>query len=625
AKVDGTGLVEALAPGTATLTVSVSEVVVRARVSVIGDAVGPTTFTFENPLPTGNDLLGGAVVGADALFVGQNGTVLTRNAAGDWARRFSAPGTELRGIAADASGAIAAVGITGLVPPDPVGVLIEINGAGATPATTLFPFFDPRAVWFDGTHGMAVGSGNDVLVRRLDGSWVREGSPSWEILLHVLGDGSGGFAVVGSRGSIYFFDPTTGTWDSVYNTQLSVLLESAVIAQADGSDAWAVGGNKLWRFQGTGWTVINIGVPSDELTAVGMLDGRVLIGARSGNQGLVITYEPIAGTFTSTPLRGPQVVRAIFGAGPAGYAVGDHGAVWEYASGASPALTELSRGFYGDVVDVYSTSALTVVAVNECADAACTRRVGKVMQRSSAGGWVELGVQPFTGPLSTVAVRGIDDVFAGGEQLVWHFGIDGWTSSLMPATVNDLAVCGADVWAVGARGMIRTGHSSPTVALSLSGPDLWAVSCRDASEVWIAGDFALVAVRGFRLVLIEDPEIFHAFYRAVWSPAFDEAFAFGDAFYGVYWNSRNLIDYQNPAGIHPDVVSDLWGSSVDNLYAVGRTLDPFPFGYAIRFNGAQWRLVDAGTQRPGTAIHGSSDTEIYLVTQGGGILRALPP
>jgi hypothetical protein len=623
AKVDATGLVEALAPGTATLTVSASDKFVRATVSVIGDTVGPSTFAFENPFPTGNDLLGGAIAGGDAFFVGGNGTVLSRSAAGEWVRRFSAPGTELRAIAGAPSGAGVAVGVSAIVSaPDPSGVLIEVAGANAAPSLKAFAAIDPRAVWFDGTYGMAVGEGNDVLIRR-DGAWVREYSPSWETLLHVVGDAAGGFVTVGSRGSLYIFDPITQTWDSLFNTQLSVLLVSAAITGADGSEAWAVGGNKLWHFQGTGWSVINLPPTPlfDELTAVGVVDGRVAIGARQADRGWLFLYEPGTATFTSSPMRGPQIARAIFGSGTSGYAVGDYGAVWQYANGT---FTEVSSGFYGDVADVYSTAALTVAAVNECADAACTTRVGKVMQRTSTGGWEELG-QPFTGPLFSVAVRGPNDVFAGGDRVVWRFGTDGWTPMSVPAKVNDLAICGTDVWAVGNLGMIFTGQSSLAPLNLAAGIDWWAVSCRDASEVWIAGDRSLIAVRASRPVGINDPEVFHPFYRAVWSPGFNEAYAFGDAHYGVYWNTRNLTVYRNPGGIAADVISDLWGSSPDNLYAVGSTVTPVAFGYAIRFNGAEWRLVDSGAHRPGTAIHGSSATDIYLVTPGGGILRGVPP
>jgi hypothetical protein len=304
--------------------------------------------------------------------------------------------------------------------------------------------------------------------------------------------------------------------------------------------------------------------------------------------------------------------------------VGAYGAVWQYSGGT---FTELSRGFYGDVEDVYATPALTVAVVNECADADCTKLVGRVMRRTSLGRWEELGFQPFNGPLFSAAVRSPTEVVAGGEGVIWRYDGASWTETRLPtsARVNDLAVCGPNLWGVGDRGAILTGQSS----LALLGPlvtnNLWAVSCREAGEVWIAGDQILFAIRAGVAVAANDPEVLHALYRAVWSPGPREAFAFGDARYGVYWNGRNMTVYDTPGGILPEVITDVWGSSVDNLYAVCATVTPAAFGYAIRFNGAQWSLVDAGSHRPATAIHGSSALDLYLVTQGGGILRAVPP
>ena len=627
ARVDSTGLVGALGPGTATLIAASGGQSVRASVYVIGDTVGPTAFAFENPFPTGNDLLGGAIAGSEAFFVGRNATVLSRSAVNQWTPRLSGPAVELSAIAVPPSGPAVAVGMgvaaeTG----EPAGVLIEIGGANPDPSLQTFSSILPRALWFDGTYGMAVGYGNDVLVRR-NGAWATEDSPSFETLLHVVGDGAGGFVTVGHLGSIYRFDPITQRWDSLFDTRLSVFLNSAVIATANGSEAWAVGGNKLWHFQGGSWSAINL--PADpalgqiaELTAVGVIDARVVIGARRGHGGLLLLYAPETETFTWQALRGPQLARSIFGTGATGYAVGDFGAVWQYANGA---FTELSRGFYGDVMDVDATPALSVAVVNECADADCITRVGKVVRRSATGGWEELGPQPFIGPLFSVAVRGASEVFAGGKGVVWRYDGLSWTATALSvqAKVNDLAVCGPNVWGVGDSGLILTGQSS---LAQLNAPltlDLWSLSCRDGSEIWIAGDEILFAVRGFSAVAAHDPEVLDAPYRAVWTPGLNEAYAFGDARYGVYWNGRNLIVYDAPGGLLPKVIAGLWGSSVDNLYAVGWTVTPFAFGYAIRFNGAQWSLVDAGAHRPAHAVHGSSAQEIYLVTDGGGILRAV--
>ena len=73
------------------------------------------------------------------------------------------------------------------------------------------------------------------------GKWVAALSPSFETLLDVEGDGAGGFATVGSRGSLYRFDPATQAWDSLFQGQLPILLNAATLVDAAGTEAWAVG------------------------------------------------------------------------------------------------------------------------------------------------------------------------------------------------------------------------------------------------------------------------------------------------------------------------------------------------------------------------------------------------
>ena len=165
------------------------------------------------------------------------------------------------------------------------GVLVTQSTAEATPTLKTFTSAQPQALWFDGTYGMAVGRGNDVIVLH-DGVWDTEDSPSFETLLSVVGDGVGGFVTLGSQGSLYIYNPATRTWDSLFQTQLSTLLTAAVIVDAAGSEAWAVGGNRLWHFQGDGWTSENLpDAPAlDTLDAVALIaDQLVIAGSADGS------------------------------------------------------------------------------------------------------------------------------------------------------------------------------------------------------------------------------------------------------------------------------------------------------------------------------------------------------
>lgn len=622
ASVDETGLVTALDPGTATLTVTAGDALIQANVFVVGTTVGPTSFIHENPFPTGNDLYGGAIANGHAFFVGSNATVLSRDPQNAWARHFSTPAVTLRDVGGSFPAGAVAVGTSGNT-----GILVEMVDPGMPPVVKVLQTVEPIALWFDGTHGMGVGRGNDVVVRR-NGEWITDYSPSFETLLDVIGDGQGGYVTVGARGSVYQYDPAKMTWDSLYQTQLNVLLTGGVITQVNGSDIWAIGGNKLWHFQGAGWTALNLPATPvlEDLTAIGQIDGRIIVAGHNGSTPHLLVYEPSmsGGTWTSQALRPRQLIRGIFGSGADGYAVGDLGAVWQYAAGT---FTEVSSGFYGDVADVYATEGMTVAAVNECANAACTFNIGKVVQRTASGSWQELGFQPFNGTLFSVAVKSPTEVYAGGEGSIWRYNGQSWTPQFLSGLpFFDLAVCTDTVWAVGGGGAVFSGTMNLSPRAPVTTEDLHAIHCQDDNEIWIGGDEVLIrwpkgASKG---TFVVDQAVNHALYRAVWTPAAGEAYAFGEARYGTYWNTQNLRVYDAPGGLLPEAISGMWGSSVDNLYALGFTVNPLTFGYAVRFNGAQWSLVDTGAQRNPTAIHGYGTNDIFIGTEGGGLLRAVP-
>ena len=690
AAIGATGNLIAIGPGVATVFARAGMQSASATVSVRGSAVGPSTWVHENPYPTGNDLWGGTLApgGLGTVFVGANATILGRDFTGQWTRFFSSPTVVLKAIGGTSVDNAVAVGVTGSA-----GVVIELKGATAAPAVKVFASCEPRALWYDGTHGMAVGVGNDVLVRR-NGVWVTEYSPSFETLLSVVGDGQGGFVTVGSRGSIYKYDPVKKAWDSLYQTQLATLLTAGVLVDAAGSEAWAVGASKLWHFSGGGWTASNLPPQPvlTEATTVGVIDGRVVIGGRANKAGYALLFDPNApipdagpgpvdagevdagavdagtsdagvadagdpdagevdageldaGTIDAgvadagIPMppgwnlvgwRSPQVPRGFFGGGLAstsGYLVGDLGAIWEYGAGT---FTELSRGFYGAVRDLAATDGGVYALVNDCVNSTCSSKIGSVYTRVGPGNWQLLGApQPFGNELFAIAAKG-KDVVVSTPNAVYHY--DGAAWSAIPTTgitgpIRDLRHCGQYLYGVGMSGTIFKGGSTLLQSQGTAGTrDLYSIHCPNDFELWVAGSGALYSKIGTAVWTPRNSStVNHADYRAVWSPGGGEAFSFGDSSYGTYWNTADLTAIEMPGGIRPDVVAGLWGSSIDNLYAVGSSVTPVPFGFALRFDGINWRMVDSGSQRNVTAIDGWSPSEIWLGTEGGGILKAVPP
>jgi len=640
---DGTdgGLFTATDPGIATVTVRAGNESAEAVVHVKGPTVGVSTFIHENPFPTGNDLWGGAVGPIGTAFVGANGTILLRDAMGNYTRVFSQPGFTLKGIAGTTLQNAVAIGVIGTT-----GILVELMNN--QPRVTTHPSVTPSQLWFDGTHGMAAGTGNDVLVRR-NGQWVTTYNPTFEGVLTVAGDGAGSFVVVGAQGSLYKYDPVTMLWNSLFQTQLAVLLTAGALVGSDGREAWAVGGNKLWHFVNDAWTSFNM--PATPVLDVlntntlGLVDGKVVIGGADGTKaGWALIFDtaslaPDAGTgspWVVVPMRRPQVPRGFFGQGIAstvGYLVGDVGMVWRYEANN---LVEESRGFYGAVASIVTVGTDVFAGVNECANSNCTAFTPQVYQRDAAGVFTLVGggPQPFGGKIWSMAARSKTDLVvsvsqpsgAGGQ--VWFFNGMQWSPAVGPGgTVLGMKYCGTPLIGAGVGGTwFRGGPTNVQLQGTLGMSHLWAVGCRSDAETWLGGDQVLFSrVGSGSFVARDSDEVGHARYRALYSPGLGEVFGFGDATFGTYWDTTELKLLSNPGGTSPDVINGLWASTPDNLYGVGFTQLPVKSGLGIRFDGSQWRPIDTGSQRSVLSIDGTTSDSVFIGTEGGGILRGIPP
>jgi hypothetical protein len=396
-----------------------------------------------------------------------------------------------------------------------------------------------------------------------------------------------------------------------------------------------VGGNKLWHFTSGAWSAINLPATPmlDSTTAIGPAGSQLAVGGISAGLGQILLYTPalpdggtadggIPGGWSATPLRGPQVIRGVFSGAGAAYAVGDFGAIWSYAAGG---FIERSRGFYGDISDVAVVGTTPIATVNDTVVTdAGVGLVGSVMIRVDAGVWAPLGIQSFFGPLHSIAANALDDVYVGGDGTVFHYDGSGWMQAALgggtAGPVYDMEPCGAspNIQAVGSLGTVYTGTQVTFLAApAFTSSDLHAVQCPQPGDVWSAGDFVMFE----NATPISSMSVNPAPWRAVWSPGPTEGFAFGQASYGVYWDGVNMHVIQGPGGLSADIFPAMWGSSIDNLYLVGSTVTPVTSGYGVRFDGAFWNLIDIGAHRKATAVSGSSNTEVWVGTQGGGLLH----
>jgi hypothetical protein len=727
--IDANGLFTAKGAGVAIITAKVGMKTATAKAFVRSNTSGPATFTHQNPFPTGNDLYGGAFapLGLGTLFCGDNGTILARDSSGKFSRLFSSPGITFKGVGGTTMNNAIALG--NLLSS---GVLVEFMGTGA-PAVKIFQPTQVEnftSLWFDGTFGMGVGTGNNVVIRR-NNMWVLEVHPSFETLLSVLGDGAGGFLVVGDLGSIYRWDEVRRVWDSLYDTRLSVKLDAAKLINVQNGEAWAVGGNRLWHFDGATWvsenlpgTIVSNGAAIDKTTSVGVIDGKVVIGGSvkiplmgpvPENRGFMLVRKfgipPIvdsgipdagmrdagtdsgigdagisdagiddgsidsgievdagavdsgfdAGTvdagdidsgivdagfgdagdadagatdagpvsqfyFASTAQRGPQIPRGIFSNQTQGYVVGDFGSVYSY-NFATESFSELSRGFYGEVVDLAVLPMETLAAVNECADLRCKTSQGRVMHQID-GGWSELGFLPVSvsQKVTAIAARSNVEVLAATEAGVFRWNGTSWQT--VPVTnplgsILDIKYCGTQIWAVGEKGAIYKGSITGFNFVStVSAGDVRSLWCQSATDIWVAGDGFMASSTGAAFTTKETDGINQGNWNAVYSPGQGEGMAFGQESYGLYWDTRALNIVQSFGPLRPEVITGLWGSAFDNLYAVGLAQFPAPFGFALRFDGINWSLVDSGAQRKANCVDGSSGSNIWIGTVGGGVLKA---
>lgn len=643
---DASGLVTALDPGIATLTATSGMQSVSAKIYVQGTTVGPSTYAHQNPFPTGNDLYGGAIApaGLGTVYAGGNGTVLIEDAMGAWTRAFSTPALTLKAVGGTSLTDAVAVGQA-----NGAGVLVEFKGA-MPPAVRVFQptqIGDLSRLWFDGTHGMGVGTGNEVVIRR-NGMWTTEYHPSFEELLSVIGDGAGGFTVVGDLGSIYRWDPARNVWDSLYDMRLAVKLEAAQLVDFSG-EAWAVGGNRLWHFTGAGWVAEALpATPAiSKGTALGVFDSRVVVAGEAriatgqplpSAKGVILvraeapaTDGGMSGvTWSSFPMRGQQVGRGVFGGGPTsttGRVVGDLGAVWVWNT-ATADFTERSKGFQGDVADLAVTDTDVFAAVNECSDVRCLTRRGTVMHRGTAG-FEPLGSLPSTEVVKAIVARSDTEVIVAAQTSVFVWNGAAWTSvplSGLQGPILDLQWCGSSLWGAGEGGTVYDGDTTllSTAGAIASGP-LTSIHCPTDGQLWVAGDQYLGSKRSNGTwTQRQSDSVSQAPWMAVWSPGLDEAFAFGDAPFGVYWDTKDLLA-QESTFVAIDVATAMWGNKIDNLYMTGVTSGPTVFGFMLRFDGINWTLVDSGASRKGTALFGRSNNEIWLGTEGGGVLKAVPP
>ena len=630
ATVDSNGLVTAVSPGIAVVTATAGTATANVQVYVISQVPSPSQFDWENPRPQGNDIHGLSLVDGKLLVAANNGTVLAQLGYGGFERLSSGASVALAGAAAG-GGRFGAAGTLDVVQQSVEliqGVLVSLDGDSADVQEVDPSSLSARAVYGDDAGVIAVGSGNDCYLLRNgdapDAGWVGVETPVSEALIAVDADPVGGRRVVGARGQVYRLNETD--WFPIWDTPLETLLAQATIVD---HDAYAVdGANGLHHFvEGQGWQPDDT-PPGISLDNVGMLGrfGSTLALAGQDTKLTPHLWLRDGSTWTESPgVNVQDQLYAAAGDGASSWVGGSNGALYTVDDGG---VTSVRTGSVDDIsaLAVGPDGSAFAVTSDGCGDPLCVSQLPELLVRGSGGNWNVAANLPPSGALRAVAVRSSGDVFLAGDNgTAWHFDGNGFTQLNTPTTlgIHALKVCGSDVWMAGDQGLIAKFDAATLsfVAEGSVGTNLWAIACPSASDLWVAGDYALLHYDGtnwsqvssdvnmqpWRALYVSDAEI--------WVSGETDYLLHGDRV-GNTWEA-----VQDPAGLRMHGGYGLWASGPGDLYLVGTQQRPRQ-GLLLRNDGAQWYALDPGTDHELYAIDGSGPGDFFIAGNGGAILHS---
>lgn len=549
-------------------------------------------WSWQNPLPQGNDLSSvSAADAAHAWAVGRGGTILFFNGSA-WSRRESPTTNDLNDVLAIDRTHVWAAGANGTI--------LFFNGFSWSAQTSQTTETLNGLAGSDATHVWLVGAGGTILF--FNGvSWSPQASGTTNALLSATAGDATHVWAAGFGGTILFFDGAS------WGPQPSGTNDGWItgISAADPAHVWAEGykqsGHALSYFilfyDGSAWATQSEGsdfwlndvtaLDSNDVWAVGS-DGTIL-NFRDGswNEQLVPTKEILCGAFALDSGH-------VWAVGNAGVAL-FHDDSW----------SAQSHGVTFDINSVSSLDQNSVWAIGASGDILHNDGTGWIAQASGASG-------PFFG------------VFALDEQNVWAVGEKGtivfWDGSAWhpqdSGTRHTLyGITAADashVWAVGNNGTIRF-FNGVTWRSQVSGTvqRLSAVSAAGRNDVWAVGGGRTLlyyngttwqtaettAAGGLNAVSASDS-------KHVWAVGPDGLVVFIDG--ALSWKVQESGTTADLLGVH--------AFAYDRAWVVGK-------GGAIRyFDGSTWSAESSGSLHDLTCVCALRGGRVWVAGDGGNIL-----
>ena len=569
ASVNSSGLVTALASGTASITVTSSvDATKSATATVSVSAVAPQLATSWS-----STRLGGAlhedVVSLDAtsatnaFAVNSKGDLYVFNGS-TWTLSASGNSFTTRFLAVSATSATTAmaVGTNGaIVRFDGTswsrmssGTQQTLNGIHIENATTAF----------------AVGASG--LVLRFNGSsWAGMPSGSGQTLYGVWTSGTSGFAV-GSAGEILRWNGST--WARVTSGTTQTLYGVNAISA---SNAVAVGAfGTIVRWNGTSWSRVNGGnLTADLYNVAGSTANSNRYYIASDNGLYSLTNNTVA--LVSTPYA-PRLFGAAIDASGTVWTSGQRGSVMRL-SGTSWETVSMAP----DLIDVWATSATNAWAVGEFG----------FVYRWNGSTWARQST-PTTGTLNAVWGASASEAFAGGDDgVMLRFNGSTWSSMSIPSSGSVYGIWGSagnNVFAVTSNGEVLRFNGSSWSVFTTSASPLWAVYGTSASDVYATGENG-VALRFNGTSWSPVNASTSGTLAGVWGSSATNLMAVGSAASGSTGIAfRNIgSGWTSMAMPTSAMLTSIWGPSANDVYATGDA------GLIVRWNGNSWSTMSSGT------------------------------